>query len=230
VDNDRFIFINGQNVPTYKIDSLHQVYQYSNAIYPNGQVILGPEYLLYKLSAAAGDSFYTMNQSFIIKVSTFSQSIFDKLVAVKDYTRFSSSYGYVFGESTIAEGFGLIYANGAGEEGFLIGCVINGVSYGVPLAVKIELDNIPTDVTLHQNYPNPFNPATKIKYELSKRSWVKLIIYDCLGVEITTLVNGESQNGIHSIQWNSTNYPSGVYFARLLVNNHAQIIKMQLIK
>jgi hypothetical protein len=92
---------------------------------------------------------------------------------------------------------------------------------------------IPTEYNLSQNYPNPFNPCTKINYELPKDSKVKLVIYDILGREIKTLVNELKQAGRYTVEFNGTQYASGVYFFRILVEegkSYSSVKKMVLIK
>jgi Secretion system C-terminal sorting domain len=65
---------------------------------------------------------------------------------------------------------------------------------------------------LFQNYPNPFNPSTRIDYNLVKNSLVTLKVYDILGREVKTLVNGVQSSGAHNIQLNASELPSGIYF------------------
>ncbi len=93
------------------------------------------------------------------------------------------------------------------------------------------------DFELDQNYPNPFNPSTVIKYSLAKSSFVTLIIYDILGREVTRLVNGERQAGIHEVEFsagaageNGSTLQSGIYFYRLKAGSHVKIMKMLLLK
>ncbi len=73
----------------------------------------------------------------------------------------------------------------------------------------------PVAFSLLQNYPNPFNPSTVISYQLSAVSNVTLRIYDVLGREVATLVNGRQNSGQHSVVFDAGNMPSGVYFCRL---------------
>jgi len=76
--------------------------------------------------------------------------------------------------------------------------------------------NIPLVFRLSQNYPNPFNPATKINYDLPKDSKVNIVIYDVLGREVKRLVNSELKTaGSYIIDFNASNYASGVYFYRI---------------
>jgi hypothetical protein len=99
-----------------------------------------------------------------------------------------------------------------------------------PTAVKGEEGGIPTEYSISQNYPNPFNPTTKIKFALPQRSLTKLIIYDLLGREIQTLINKELEAGYHEINFDATNFPSGVYFYRIQTGNFIQTKKMILMK
>jgi flagellar hook assembly protein FlgD len=73
---------------------------------------------------------------------------------------------------------------------------------------------------LSQNYPNPFNPLTTIKYQLPEAAEIELVIYNILGQEIYTLINGKKQAGYHSQAWNATDQygnavASGLYIYRL---------------
>jgi photosystem II stability/assembly factor-like uncharacterized protein len=73
----------------------------------------------------------------------------------------------------------------------------------------------PGGFSLSQNYPNPFNPSTVIGYQLPRRSYVNLTIYDLLGRKVATLVNKEMEAGPHTVTWNASGFSSGVYIARL---------------
>jgi len=78
---------------------------------------------------------------------------------------------------------------------------------------------IPKTFALEQNYPNPFNPSTTLTIDLSGPGFVSLKIYDVLGREITTLVNGTKAPGVYTLRWNANEVPSGLYFARMTVTN-----------
>jgi len=89
---------------------------------------------------------------------------------------------------------------------------------------------IPTSFRLYQNYPNPFNPSTTVRYELSKKSFVTLRLYDLLGREVRTLVNGEQEPGNYSRTVEANDLPSGVYFYRLMAATFSDTKKLLLIK
>jgi 5'-nucleotidase/UDP-sugar diphosphatase len=83
---------------------------------------------------------------------------------------------------------------------------------------------------LHKNYPNPFNPSTRIAYELPVGSRVSLKVYNTLGQEVATLVNGENPAGRHEVVWDASDVPSGVYFYRLEANGSSAVEKLLLLK
>jgi hypothetical protein len=83
---------------------------------------------------------------------------------------------------------------------------------------------------LSQNYPNPFNPSTEISYDLPKRGWVTLKVYDVLGKEIMTLVNENKQAGTYRINFNVAGLGSGVYLYQLKAGNYTERKKMIFIK
>jgi hypothetical protein len=140
----------------------------------------------------------------------------------------------------------------------LTGCVIDGIVYGDTSLTGINnvSTEIPQNYFLYQNYPNPFNPVTKIKFGIPllrglpdilqtgslNKCWqsvddgagrgvfVKLIIFDILGKEITTLVNQQFSPGTYETEWNGSDYPSGIYFYKLESSNFSETKKMVLIK
>ena len=83
---------------------------------------------------------------------------------------------------------------------------------------------------LKQNYPNPFNPTTTITFNLTERSYVELNIYNVLGVKLATLVKGVKSAGSYSVQFNASNYPSGIYVYELQTANYKQTKKMIYLK
>lgn len=89
---------------------------------------------------------------------------------------------------------------------------------------------LPMQFELRQNYPNPFNPTTVIGYQLPADGWVTLGVYDVLGREVALPVNKEIRAGSHSVQWDATGYPSGVYFYRLTADGFVETKMLVLLK
>lgn len=88
---------------------------------------------------------------------------------------------------------------------------------GTKVDVKNEIHNM--TYTLNDAYPNPFNPSTNIKFSLATRSNVTLTIYNALGQQVQSLVNGQMDAGSHTVVWNAknslVNCASGIYFYKL---------------
>ncbi len=94
----------------------------------------------------------------------------------------------------------------------------------------VEKQNLIDSYNLYQNYPNPFNPATTIMYELPKQDFVILKIFDSVGREISTLINCYQSAGVYSINFDGSQFPSGVYFYTLFIKGFNKTKKMILIK
>jgi Secretion system C-terminal sorting domain/Kelch motif len=111
-------------------------------------------------------------------------------------------------------------------------------STGNPLiGIANNGNTVPEDFVLYQNYPNPFNPSTKIKFSIPSASQrhafdlqVKLIVYDILGKEITTLIDEQLNPGTYEAEWDATKYSSGIYFYALQAGDFFEVKKMVLIK
>jgi parallel beta-helix repeat protein len=89
---------------------------------------------------------------------------------------------------------------------------------------------LPKAFELSQNYPNPFNPTTTIEYQLPKDSRVTLKVYDVLGREVATLVDGEQTAGSYHATFDGSKFASGVYFYRLSTPEYSKVQKMALMK
>jgi len=121
----------------------------------------------------------------------------------------------------LSNGFGKVF-RGGGETTFLYlrGAYINGVLYGDTTVVSVEerstfeFSQLPQ---LFQNYPNPFNASTIIRYELPKREFVSLKVYNILGQEVAQLVNQSQEPGLYQMAFEAKDLASGVYFNRLRV-------------
>jgi photosystem II stability/assembly factor-like uncharacterized protein len=101
---------------------------------------------------------------------------------------------------------------------------------GIVTGVKDKTNETPSKYTLEQNYPNPFNPTTIIKYDMPESGFVSLKVYDILGREVQTLVNGNKIKGTYEVSFNGSNLASGVYLYKLKAGNFTSIKKMILIK
>lgn len=93
-----------------------------------------------------------------------------------------------------------------------------------------EVEDTPLEFNLSQNYPNPFNPTTNINFTLPVNSQVTLKVYNLLGQEVATLVNGRLGSGPHTVKFDASGLASGMYLYRIEAGSFVQNKKMMLIK
>jgi hypothetical protein len=88
----------------------------------------------------------------------------------------------------------------------------------------------PSEFSLQQNNPNPFNPVTTISFTIPRTSIVTIRVYNVLGKEVATLVDGLFSTGQHSVEWNASEFGSGIYFYSIETYGFTQTKKMLLLK
>jgi len=124
------------------------------------------------------------------------------------------------------------FSNQSGISAYLPGFIPGAVK--VLLSTDIQDDNnnglLPVDFELVQNYPNPFNPTTTIEYALPIGGLVSLKVYNVIGQEVATLVDGFKSAGVYSIEYDAGHSPSGVYFYKLAHPKGTETRKMLLVK
>jgi hypothetical protein len=83
---------------------------------------------------------------------------------------------------------------------------------------------------LYPNFPNPFNPSTTIRYFLPHKSAVRLVVFNLLGQTVADLVQEVQQEGEHAAEFDASSQTSGMYFCRLVADEHVATMKVLLIK
>ena len=133
---------------------------------------------------------------------------------------------------------GILISYGINSQGFLYAGQEGGYIYRTTLntiGVKKLSELLPSSFKLYQNYPNPFNPATTIKFDIPSAGAryivpIQIVIYDVLGKQIARLLNEKLSPGSYSVTWDAVNYPSGVYFYKLISDGYVVTKKMILVK
>ena len=97
-------------------------------------------------------------------------------------------------------------------------------------SVKGKKTQVPGNFELSQNYPNPFNPTTIISYSVPQNGFVTLKVYNILGQEVTTLVQGQQPAGNYIATFNASKFASGVYLYRLEIGGNSITKKLVLLK
>jgi hypothetical protein len=95
---------------------------------------------------------------------------------------------------------------------------------------SVEGVELPLSYQLHQNYPNPFNPTTTLQFDLPNSSHVTLEVFNVWGQRVDVLADDAYQTGTHSVNFDATGLPSGIYFYRMQAGSFSQTQKMTLVK
>lgn len=104
---------------------------------------------------------------------------------------------------------------------FAVSSIITGVEGITPDKMEFRL---------MQNYPNPFNPSTVISFSLPRSGETTLKVFDILGNEVSTLVSGTIDAGLHQIVFEVGNLPTGIYVYKLTQGNLSETRKLMLVK
>ncbi|MBW6458210.1 MAG: M6 family metalloprotease domain-containing protein, partial [FCB group bacterium] len=91
-------------------------------------------------------------------------------------------------------------------------------------------DMLPSEFRLEQNFPNPFNPVTSIRYQLPEARFVVLDVFNMAGKKVSELVHTHQEAGYHTLKFNASELPGGIYFYRLRAGNDIRTMKMVLLK
>jgi len=160
-------------------------------------------------------------------------TLFGNQIKKKGFTRYVSDITI---SVTYGMDFGIIFTVysdflGLASES-LVGCYINGVLYGDTILTDIEniTSAVPSSFLLFQNYPNPFNPTTNLEFGIPDWGFVSLKVYDVLGNEVKTLVKENKPAGSYRVEFDGSNFPSGIYFYKLEAGDFIEVKKMTLLK
>ncbi|MDQ3193767.1 MAG: T9SS type A sorting domain-containing protein [Bacteroidota bacterium] len=112
---------------------------------------------------------------------------------------------------------------------------VSFVTLQYPVSINNVNNEIPESIELFQNFPNPFNPVTRIQFDIPsdvkhQTSNVKLIVYNTLGKKVETLVNEKLLAGSYEVEFDGSNFSSGVYFYKLVTGGFIQTKSMILLK
>ena len=161
---------------------------------------------------------------------------------VKDSSGTVTVASFVADLSGLADGSAVVFASGFlspandqnGEAFGLYAALVDGTVIALPAEGTTSVDvigsTIPDKFELEQNYPNPFNPSTQISFSIAEAQFASLKVFNAIGQEVATLVNGEVKPGVYNVSFNAAGLPSGTYFYRLVTNSFVGTKKMMLVK
>ncbi|MFA6977977.1 MAG: T9SS type A sorting domain-containing protein [Ignavibacteriaceae bacterium] len=107
--------------------------------------------------------------------------------------------------------------------------VLNSYSIITTINTQDE-DKTAPSFTLYQNYPNPFNPITNINYDLAIDGLVKMEIFNIIGTKVAVLLNEFQTKGMHSVSFDASGFPSGIYFYSISSLSYFKTKKMIFLK
>ncbi len=136
-------------------------------------------------------------------------------IKLEEFSFLSNSKAYGLSENSI------LYTENGWESYSVVDSVLVSIE---------ETEEIKYTYKLYQNYPNPFNPSTKIRFEIPKKVKVNIRVYSLLGELITELLDDELNSGIHEINFNASNLPSGVYLYQINTSEYIETHKCIFLK
>lgn len=202
-------------------------YQYSGANYRGQQVLSDLGIFSFKAIDNANEV-YPPHFTRADKWALMNAGISDTAITITDASMMITTGPYTIapGDSVVAA-FAIMGANSLTN----IRTIATAALARYPL-VGINDDKIikPSDISLSQNYPNPFNARTTINFATPTKGQARLEAFDILGRRVAVLFDGIVEPGTHSVNWDCSQIPSGVYFYRLTAGDKSSVKKMTLLK
>jgi hypothetical protein len=184
----------------------------------------GVNWLGYSISDANG-VYSLLHDDSVLYAGTgvLSQGIYRSTDAGASFASFNDGFTSFTSVEALASNNGYLFA-GTNDRAVWIRLV------GNPTGIDSPEPATPDAYMLRQNYPNPFNPSTTISFDTPRADRIRLKVFDILGNELTTLFDGVMTAGSHSVHWNASDFPSGIYFYRLESSGFSGTGKMALVK
>ena len=194
-----------------------------------------PDSIVFDTTAVGSTSQKTMQ---ILNTGSALLNVYDIFITDSAFTTPINSFAISPGESQSVSinfhptfpgsyrGFIRIVSNASNAD--IIAIPVSGVAQD-PSGIE-DAQQIPETFTVYQNYPNPFNPTTNIKYRLPQSAPVSIEIFNLLGQKIETLVNTKMPAGLHEVEFNANDLPSGIYLYRVAAGEFREVKKMMLVR
>jgi hypothetical protein len=134
------------------------------------------------------------------------------------------------GTTNAPQSYSYVDASASGKASYRLKQIDRDGKFTYSQTVEVNTAGTVSTYALGQNYPNPFNPATTISYTLPAAGQISLKVYDMLGKEVATLVNGMRPAGANTTSFDASYLPSGMYFYTLRSAGFSATKKMLLVK
>ena len=224
----------GSSILNGGIDKVSQVRYYQVGYHVVNGVNTPPAALnmsfdFFKVSYNSDDGVNGGNTDLRMAISTDNRATWTALPQNYDYTTKSDTLPRQLIDTLAAA----ITVNHGEDPIFIALARLSGTTtndLGNPAAINEKNNLKPIAYNLSQSYPNPFNPATTISYSIPQSGNVKLSVYNVLGKEVATLVNGYVSAGVHEVNFKASNIASGIYLYTIKAGNFSKTMKMILMK
>lgn len=193
-------YLTDASSPTTKADLLDQIAGFFNLEIPVELISLSANIADSNVQLSWQTATETNNRGFEIERSSDNKAF--------------AKVGFVPGRGTTTEKSSYSYVDKDAQEGTLY-YRLKQVDFDGTSAYSgtVEINySVPVEFSLSQNYPNPFNPSTKIKFSLAADSKVSVKLYNLLGQQVASLLNGDYTAGRHEVTFNASSFSSGIYF------------------
>lgn len=210
----------GGNTPTAKIDGIRITNSWNDIV---------PVELTAFTASSAGSN-VTLNWSTATEINNSGFEV--ERASTSPRQEAWEKIGFVQGNgtTTLAQQYSYIDKNvSAGSYSYRLKQIDFDGTFTYSPVAEVEV-SAPVNFELAQNYPNPFNPGTTIQFSLPKSSNVLLKVYNLLGQEVATLLDGFKEAGIHYINFDAANLNSGLYIYKIEAEGFTSTKKMTLIK
>lgn len=191
-------------------------------------------YAVFEVDGSTGEFFFLNDKAAVFEVPR--TALFDSMVTKLGYTP-GTTWQFAYYKPGV--GFTQVYISTINYSDRVVAKIrhFSEIAGGDQTLSNVDeelLSTSPKNFELKQNYPNPFNPVTTIEYSVQKASNVSLKVFNLLGTEVATLVNGFKSAGTYRIRFDASSaiggLTSGVYIYKLSAANQTFSKKMILLK
>lgn len=205
-----------KDIVTLKYDSLGDsiwVRRYNGGVFASANVPKTLKLDRYNNTYVAGYADYTSTGTDYVTIKYLSSGI-QQWVAT--YNGFSNYIDYA---NDVIVDSSNVFVTGYSNKTTSISSDAVTMKYNQIIGILNNSTELPKEYKLHQNYPNPFNSTTIINYEIPKKSFIELKIYNSIGRLVRALVIKDQDQSYYTILFNSEEFSSGVYFYTLFCDN-----------